>query len=148
MKRRTKTGLGFVDTIRKLDGFEKKQVPFTGTQYFINLYYDLTCLNIECKMKAGKFLANDWGTRFELSRYFPSGLRMTLWYTYTNGNDRINGRQYYDKGIEFSMPLDIFYTRTDRNLWRYGLSAWLRDVGYSAYTGQTLYDLINDQRQW
>lgn len=148
VKRRSKTGLGFENTIRKLDGYCPKQVPFTGSQYFLSLYYDLTQLNIEAKVKGGKFLANDWGARFELSRYFASGLRITIWYTWTNGNDRVNGRQYYDKGIELSMPLDIFYTHTERDLWHYGLSAWLRDVGYAAYTGPGLYNMINDQRQW
>ena len=147
LKRRTKTGLGFTNTIRKLEGYEEKQVPFTGTQYFLDLYYDLTQLNIEAKVMAGKFLANDMGARFELSRYFRSGLRITIWYTWTNGNDRVNSQIYYDKGIELSMPLDIFYTHTERDKWRYGLSAWLRDVGYFAYTGNRLYNMINDQRQ-
>lgn len=148
VKRRKKTGLGFQNTIRKLEGFCEYQVPFTGSQYFLSLYYDLPQLNIEAKVMGGKFLANDWGARFELSRYFCSGLRITIWYTWTNGNDRINGRQYYDKGIALSMPLDIFYTHTERDLWHYGMSAWLRDVGYSTYTGPGLYNMINDQRQW
>lgn len=148
LKRRTKTGLGFENTIRKLEGYQEKWVPFTGSQYFLDFYYSFSKLNIEAKVKAGKFLANDWGARFELSRYFQSGLRITIWYTWTNGNDRVNGHQYYDKGIELSMPMDIFYTHTERDKWYYGLSAWLRDVGYFAYTGDSLYNTINDQRQW
>ena len=148
LKRRTRTGLGFVNTIRKLDGYVAKQVPFTGSQYFLDFYYNFSQLNIEAKVMAGKFLANDWGARFELSRYFQSGLRVTIWYTRTNGNDRVNGQLYFDKGIELSMPLDIFYTRTERDKCRYTLAAWLRDVGYFAYTGERLYNTINDQRQW
>lgn len=146
LKRRTKTGLGFENTMRKLEGFEPHFVPFTGSQYFLDFYYNFMNLNIEGKVKGGKFLANDWGARFELSRYFQSGLRITIWYTWTNGNDRVNGHQYYDKGIELSMPMDIFYTHSERDKWYYGLSAWLRDVGYAAYTGEGLYNMINDQR--
>ena len=78
---------------------------------------------------AGKFLANDWGARFELGRKFESGLTITIWYTLTNGHDVINGSVYHDKGIAFTMPLDIFYTCYDRDYWHYGLAAWLRDVG-------------------
>ncbi len=148
LKRRTMTGLGFFNTIRKLDGFQKQYVPFTGSQVLASLYYDVIDFNLDFRVKAGKFLANDWGGRFELSRYFPSGMRITVWYTWTNGNDRINGHQYYDKGIAFSMPMDIFYTHSDRARWNYAMSAWLRDVGYSAYVGESLYNTINDQRQW
>ncbi|MBX9804671.1 MAG: YjbH domain-containing protein, partial [Alphaproteobacteria bacterium] len=85
--------------------------------------------------------------RTEISRYFPSGLRLGFWYTYTNGHDIINNQTYYDKGIFFSVPLDIFYTRSTRTRWGYGMSAWLRDVGASAYSGTELYELINQERQ-
>ncbi|MFI5342675.1 MAG: YjbH domain-containing protein [Chlamydiales bacterium] len=65
----------------------------------------------------------------------------------TNGHDRINGHTYYDKGVFFSMPLDIFYTKNNRSRWGYGMSAWLRDVGVRACTGTELYSIINQQRQ-
>ena len=83
----------------------------------------------------------------QVSRYFPSGLNIYLWYTITNGNDHINGQLYYDKGIGFTMPLDIFYTYSDRERWGYGMSAWLRDVGVQARTGLDLYEMISEERQ-
>ena len=147
LKKRTLGGVGFTNKIRKLDGFTPMYKHFLGSQYFLNLYYDLACANLDFKVSAGKFLANDWGVRNEISRYFPSGLRITLWYTLTNGNDRINGKRYYDKGVSFSMPFDIFYTCSERTYWNYVMSAWLRDVGVQAETGRHLYRLINDQRQ-
>lgn len=147
LKKRTYTGLGFTNKIRKLDGITPTYRRFLGSQYFVNLYYDLECLRLSFKVAAGKFLANDWGVRNEISHYFPSGLRLTIWYTLTNGRDKINGKTYYDKGIGFSMPFDIFYTCSERTRWNYGMSAWLRDVGVQAYTGLHLYELINDQRQ-
>ncbi len=147
-RKRAYSGLGFTDVVRKYDGFKLTfRKHFIGSQYFCNLYYDWKCVNLDLRIKAGKFLANDWGSRFEVSRYFPSGLRVTLWYTWTNGKDEINGDTYHDKGIALSMPLDIFYTYSSRNRWEYGMSAWLRDVGVSAATGQELYYLINNQRQ-
>lgn len=145
--KREYTGLGFTNKIRKLDGTTPTWRRFLGSQYFVNLYYDLECLRMNFKVTAGKFLANDWGVRNEISHYFPSGLRLTMWYTLTNGRDKINGQTYYDKGIGFSMPFDIFYTCSERTRWNYGMSAWLRDVGVQAYTGWQLYELINDQRQ-
>ncbi|MEI8365231.1 MAG: YjbH domain-containing protein [Parachlamydiaceae bacterium] len=147
LKKRRYSGLGFTNHIRQLDGFRPTYKKFLGSQYFLNVYYDLACANVDFKVSAGKFLANDWGVRSEISRYFPSGLRLTLWYTVTNGHDKINGKTYYDKGVSFSMPFDIFYTCSERTYWNYGMSAWLRDVGVQASTGMQLYRLINDQRQ-
>ncbi|WP_059062295.1 YjbH domain-containing protein [Candidatus Protochlamydia naegleriophila] len=147
LKKRTPEGIGFTNRVRQLHGFEPHYVKFIGSQYFLNLYYDWKCTALEFKISAGKFLADDVGVRTEISRYFPSGLKIGFWYTYTNGNDVINGQTYHDKGLYFSMPLDIFYTKSSRTRWGYGMSAWLRDVGVRAYTGTELYQLINQNRQ-
>lgn len=147
VKRRTTSGMGFSDKIRKLDGFTPTYVPFLGSQGFVNLYYDLADTQLQLGLKAGRFLAKDWGVRYEVSRYFDSGLRLTLWYTRTNGHDKINGETYYDKGVMISMPLDIFYTHSSRKRFSYGMSAWLRDVGQFVTLKESLYERINDLRQ-
>jgi len=147
LKKRAYEGWGFTDQVRKLDRFKPEWLTFVGTQYFLNLYYNWSCADLEFKLSMGKFLADDFGARIELSRYFPSGLKVGFWYTMTNGHDRINDQTYYDKGIFFSVPLDIFYSKSSRSRWGYGMSAWLRDVGVRASTGTELYDLINQQRQ-
>lgn len=147
LKKRNYRGLGFTNTVRQFDGECVSYHRFLGSQYFVNLYYDWIDAHLDFKISAGKFLADDWGVRNEITRYFPSGMRLTLWYTLTNGHDKINGKTYYDKGISFSMPFDIFYTYSERSRWNYGMSAWLRDVGVQAMSGQQLYELINEQRQ-
>lgn len=147
VKKRNPTGLGFSPTIRKLHGYCPSYRKFTGSHCFLNLYYDSKRTGLEFKTSVGKFLANDYGARFECARYFCSGLKIGFWYTYTNGKDKINGHTYQDKGVFFSVPLDIFYTHTSRSRWGYGMSAWLRDVGATAFTGTHLYDLINEERQ-
>lgn len=140
-------GLGFTDKVRKLDRFRPEFRKFQFYQYFLDIYYKWHAAELDLKIQAGKFLANDYGARFELTRYFPSGLRVGIWYTLTNAHDRINGKIYHDKGIYFSMPLDIFYTHSDRSRFYYGISAWLRDVGATASTGKQLYEIVNDMRQ-
>jgi hypothetical protein len=147
LKKRNYRGLGFSSTIRKLKGFDPTHRKFTGYQYFLNLYFDWKCAQLDFKIAAGKFLARDHGIRFEMSRYFNSGLRITFWYTLTDGHDKVNGHTYHDKGILFSMPFDILYTHSERAFWEYGMSAWLRDVGFRAYTGRDLYDMIRDLRE-
>jgi len=145
--KRTVKGLGFTDKIRKLKGFKPTYRKFLGWQCFFDLYYDWKDARLEFKLMSGKFLANDLGARLEVSRYFSSGMRVSFWYTMTNGNDHVNGQLYHDKGIWISMPLDIFYTHSSCSQWNYGMSAWLRDVGVFADTGSSLYYLINNQRQ-
>jgi len=145
--KRTHTGLGFTNKIRKFQAFTPSYKHFLGSQYFANIYYDCKEFNTEFHIKAGQFLARDFGIRYEISRYFESGMRLTAWYTQTNGHDKINNETYYDKGVMISLPLDIFYTCSSRKRWRYGMSAWLRDVGVYSPAGGDVYTLINDQRQ-
>jgi len=148
VKKRQTTGLGFTNWITKYQGFVPKLRYFTGSQFFANFYYTWPEAKLDFKVQAGKFLANDWGVRYEVARYFPSGLILTMWYTTTNGHDHINGQTYYDKGISFSMPVDVFYTSSSCARWGYGMSAWLRDVGASALTGQELYQMIRTHREY
>lgn len=145
--KRTHTGLGFSNKVRKLQGIIPTYEKFYGKQYFFSLYHNWEELQTDFRIKMGKFLANDYGARFEICRYFPSGLKLFCWYTYTNAKDEINGKNYHDKGIGFSMPLDIFYTHSERERFGDAMSAWLRDVGVSAYTGKGLYDLISAERE-
>ncbi len=147
LKKRSYHGVGFTNKIRKLKGFVPTYKRFLGKQYFANLHYDCKPLNMDFHVKWGKFLANDWGTRFEVTRYFDSGLQVSFWYTRTSAKDYINGSRYQDRGVAVSMPLDILYTHSDRKRWGYGLSAWLRDIGVFAFTGDSLFRTIRESRQ-
>lgn len=147
LAKRQPGGIGFTDRVTQYVGWDKTYRKFYGSQYFLDFYYNLKEARLDFKVMAGKFLANDWGGRFEVSRYFPSGLRMTFWFTRTSGRDYINGERYHDKGIELSMPLDLFYTHSERSRWHYNMAAWLRDVGAVGDTGKNLYYLISELRQ-
>ncbi|MBA3958314.1 MAG: YjbH domain-containing protein [Parachlamydiaceae bacterium] len=146
LRKRTVSGIGFTNRIRQLHGFVPSYHHFRGSQYFLDMYYEWREAKLDFKVMLGKFLAGDRGARFEVARYFPSGLIVSLWYTATNGRDHINGKDYQDKGVAFSMPLDIFYTYSDVSRWGYGMSAWLRDVGVTSATGLKLYEQIREQR--
>ena len=147
LKKRTPNSYGFTNKARKLCLFHPTYVYFLGSQYFVSLYYDWKDIFVSFKVSAGKFLADDYGARYEICRYFASGFRVGLWYTHTNAHDYINGQRYQDKGFYVALPLDIFYTRSSRIYWGYGMSAWLRDVGVRAFTGPDLYTIINENRQ-
>lgn len=139
-------GLGFYDKIRKLGPQGIEWVPYTGLQYFVDFYYDYQPLRVDVRIKAGQFLARDKGIRIEGGRTFPSGLRVGLWYTFTNANDIVNHRRYYDKGFSITMPLDLFMNQSSRTRIGYGMSAWLRDCGAIGYTGKDLYQTLYYER--
>lgn len=139
-------GIAFTHKIRKFHGTHAEHIGFVGVQYFLDLYYNFKPLDLEFKVMAGQFLAKDMGARFQVMRQFPSGFRLTLWYTLTNGHDKVNGRTYYDKGFAFSFPLDFFLAKSSRTYITNGMSAWLRDVGAIAETGKQLFYTLWEER--
>jgi hypothetical protein len=144
--KRTYNDLGFTRKIRKYDGETVTYIDFPLYQLFLDLYYIWEPADIDCRLSLGRFLAGDKGGRVEIGRTYPSGLRLYGWYTYTDGHDKINGQTYHDQGVGFSMPLDIFLTRSSNETWGESISAWLRDVGYRTETGDRLFDLIHNTR--
>jgi hypothetical protein len=139
-------GLKFFHKIPKFDGTKTEYKPFTGIQYFLDLYYDFKPLSVDLKITIGQFLAKDKGVRFEVGRYFPSGLRFGIWYAITNANEKLNGHTYHDKGFAFLIPLDMFLKQSSRNYIGYAMSAWLRDQAAQADTGKKLYTTLSEER--
>lgn len=144
--KRSYRGVNVVHKVRKFEGTVPYYEPFTGVQYFLDFYYTYQPLNLDFKMMVGQFLAKDKGARLEMSRWFKSGIEMTLWYTVTNGHDKVNGKTYYDKGFVFTLPLDFFLRKSARNQIEYGMSARLRDVGAINATGKKLYPTLRLER--
>ena len=132
--------------MREFDGLDPKIVHFIGTQAFLNFYYDFRPMKLSFAINAGQFLAKDWGARFSVTKTYESGMQFSIWYTATNGNDRVNNKHYQDKGIAFSIPLDLFLQKSSRSYVGYAMSAWLRDVGAQSRTGKPLYRTIRNER--
>lgn len=145
--KRQYNGLGFTSKVTRFNSNrEELKEHFTGTQAFVNLIYNFEPLDLLFRIKGGQFLAKDWGARFEVTRYFKSGARFSLWVTATNGNDKVNGRTYFDKGFAFDIPFDIFLKKSSRTFLNYSMSAWLRDVGAIADTGKPLFPILYEER--
>lgn len=145
--KRNYSGMGFTDKVYKFDGQSTIKVPFVGQQYFLDLYYNFKPLNLDFKFSLGQFLAKDKGIRIEASRTFKSGLSVSVWYTFTNAGDVVNGNRYFDKGIAFSLPLDVFMNKSSKTRIGYALSAWLRDIGSRVFTGNDLFHTLYYERQ-
>lgn len=139
-------GVKFTTKIRRLEGTTPTYEHFIGIQYFLDLYYYFEPLKIRFKAMVGQFLAKDKGVRFEAGRLFESGLRVSLWYTITNAHDKMHGNTYYDKGVSFAIPLDMFLRQSSRNFLGYAMDAWLRDCGAIGETGKPLYNILFEER--
>lgn len=144
--KRSYSGMGFQHKVRKITSEGCKYFPYVGLQYFVDFYYEYKPLSLDFKTMVGQFLARDKGIRMEFGRTFDSGIRFGLWYAFTNGNDVINAKRYYDKGFSVSMPLDIFLNQSSRTRIGYSMAAWLRDIDAVAMTGRQLYPTIYWER--
>jgi hypothetical protein len=144
--KRKYTGMGLTRKIRKLQGFCPTYVHYVGLQYFLDVYYQFKPLELDFKFTLGQFLAKDKGIRMEMARNFPSGLKVGIWYAFTNANDVVNGKRYFDKGFYITMPLDLFLNKSSRTRIGYSMAAWLRDIDGKASTGRELYETIYYER--
>ncbi|MBI5274540.1 MAG: YjbH domain-containing protein, partial [Chlamydiales bacterium] len=144
--KRNYTGLGFQTKVRRLNGFAPEYEKYVGLQYFFDIYYDVKPIDMDVHIQIGQFLAKDKGARFEVTKYFPSGLRFSIWYTLTNASDMVNGSVHHDKGIAFTIPFDVFLSKSSRNMIGYAMAAWLRDAGATAATGKPLFPTIESNR--
>lgn len=149
LKKRNYHGLGFQSTLPILKGCTPSFVPYTIlSQYFLDFYFDLPQVSLFAKISLGQFLAHDKGAYFELTRIFPSGLRLTAWASMTNAHDQVHGLRYFDRGVKIEIPLELFYKRSSRRVFNYGMAAWLRDAGYRIDTGKGLFEILNRERRF
>lgn len=92
-------------------------------------FYHLESLQVDALVKAGRYLAKDWGATFQLSRTFDSGITVGGFATFTNVSASQFGEGRFDKGLFITIPLDILYTRNVRTGIGIGWRPLIRDGG-------------------
>lgn len=109
------------------------------------LHYRLP-MGMTATFRAGRFLAQDKGVRFEVKRRFQSGVELGAWYTRTNGNDITSPgspeNPYDDKGVFMSVPLNIMLTKDTQSHAGFAIAPWTRDVGQMVSSPGDLYDML------
>jgi hypothetical protein len=94
-------------------------------------------------VRAGRFLAEDEGVRFEFKRRFESGIEVGFWYTRTNGDDITSpgspDSPYYDKGVFLNVPLGPLLLKDSQAIAGFSLAPWTRDVGQMVVSPGDLY---------
>ena len=104
-------------------------------------------------LSGGRFLAEDSGISFDLSRQFKSGLNLGAFFSVTDISKEEFGEGSFDKGIYFNLPLQVFYKkyRTDqtgfsiRPLTRDGAARLKHEYGlWSITTSASRWKLYKD----
>lgn len=96
-------------------------------------------------MRAGRFLARDYGARFEIKRRFRVGIELGAWYTATNAVDKgvpENGGNYRDKGVFVSIPFEALLPADTTAVGGFSIAPWTRDVGQMVHSPVDLYDTL------
>nr|WP_255575465.1 YjbH domain-containing protein [Caldovatus aquaticus] len=78
----------------------------------LSLYADLPWWNTYAVVRAGRYLAGDWGATVELGRRFDSGIEVGAFATFTDVPFARFGEGSFDKGIYVRIPLDLFGAET------------------------------------
>lgn len=110
-----------------------------------SLYYDLPVWNMYGVLRAGRYLAGDWGGTLELGRRFDSGIEVGGFATLTNVPFRRFGEGSFDKGIYVRVPFDFFGLAT-RSRGALNLRPVQRDGGQRLSVDNALWDVARDGR--
>ena len=118
-------------------------VDYKTTTGHISLYYEEPKTNILFKIKGGKFLAQDSGISFELTREFYSGFRLSAFFTLTDISEEEFGEGSFDKGFSFFIPLEIFSNSYNSRNFGWGLRPITRDGGAMLNHGYNLWGVAH-----
>ncbi|MDP1636268.1 MAG: YjbH domain-containing protein, partial [Gallionellaceae bacterium] len=81
-----------------------------------SLYWDTGFQDVNATLRAGKYLAADWGATLDLSRSFKNGVKMGAFATKTNVSAVQFGEGSFDKGVYVNIPFDALLTRSSTNI--------------------------------
>jgi hypothetical protein len=108
------------------------------------LYLDTGFEGLHAAVSAGRYLAGDWGTTLEVSRYFDNGVRMGAYATFTTAG-KAYGEGSFDKGVYLSVPIDLFAPFSKNHSASLHWQPLLRDGGARLNKAYHLYDMTDDR---
>lgn len=112
----------------------------------VSLYVDLPYRDLYAILRAGRYLARDWGATLELGRRFDNGVEIGGFATFTDaGFDRF-GEGSFDKGIFVRFPFDVFGGATPSR-GQILLRPLIRDGGQRLAVDNPLYEVTREGRR-
>ncbi|MFC3126738.1 YjbH domain-containing protein [Pseudoroseomonas globiformis] len=110
-----------------------------------SIYADLPVWNLYGVLRAGRYLAGDWGATIEMGRRFDSGIEVGGFATFTNVSAAEFGEGSFDKGIYVRVPLALF-GREDAGMGGTTIRPVQRDGGQRLAVDSPLWDVTRDGR--
>ena len=109
----------------------------------LSLYYDAGGM-FDVEVKAGHYLAGDWGATTTISRKFGSGWEVGGYATLTDVPFNTFGEGSFDKAIYVSIPIDWIVSSPNRTKRRLTLRPITRDGGAQLSSARQLYRKIEN----
>lgn len=106
-------------------------------------YFELP-KSVLAKLSVGQYLAGDRGGTVDISRLFPSGVRIGVFATKTNVSSAQFGEGSFDKGFYITIPLDFMVPRSSTGSGTFLFRPLTRDGGQMVRDGRPLYDITSD----
>ena len=122
-------------SFRQLLGFRKYRT-ITG---HLNFYYKEPQYRVLFHLKGGRYLAEDSGFTFNVSREFSSGLHLGVFFSLTDISKAEFGEGSFDKGFYFNVPIQVFFDQYSRGQSGFGLRPLTRDGAQSMVHSQPLW---------
>jgi hypothetical protein len=119
--------------------FGRKFDKYNTLTGHVNLYYREPTTRILLHVKGGRYLAEDSGFTFTVSRAFRSGLNMGVFFSLTDISKEEFGEGSFDKGFFFNLPIQVFFDEYSRGQAGFGLRPLTRDGAQSLVHAQTLW---------
>jgi hypothetical protein len=119
-----------------------------------SLYVETPWEDIVSVVRAGRYLAGDYGATLELYRRFDTGVIIGAWMTFTNVPFSRFGEGSFDKGIRIVIPTEWALPFGSPNKFEEDLRPIQRDGGQPLNNDAELYDMTQTssygdlERQW
>ncbi|HXL98924.1 MAG TPA: YjbH domain-containing protein [Rhizomicrobium sp.] len=120
----------------RLFGFRNYHVV-TG---HVNVYYQSPWYDLNFSVHAGRYLARDYGTTFEVTREFSTGVEIGAFATFTNVPFAKFGEGSFDKGIVIHIPLGWALPFNTQSAYDLDLRPLTRDGGQRLENDDSLYE--------
>lgn len=118
---------------------------YTVATGHLSLYADLPVWSLYTVLRAGRYLAGDWGGTIELGRRFDSGIEVGAFATFTNVPFRTFGEGSFDKGIYVRVPLQLLGPETPARAGAV-IRPVIRDGGQRLIVDNPLWEVTREGR--
>ena len=105
----------------------------------MNFYYREPNTRVLLHLRGGRYLAEDSGFTFNVSRDFKSGLNMGVFFSLTDISKEEFGEGSFDKGFYFNLPIQLFFQNYSRGQTGFGLRPLTRDGAQYLVHSQNLW---------